>query len=506
MRWFVLFLLLANVALFFWLQQQSSVPPSASPSPDIGTLRLRTELHPAAPAVAIGVPDSPSTPEAGGVPERDDSPEGTASAAYPSMAEPLATTDSIPGRSVAAAVNAGVGSTPFDDRVGSTGESTGQGSASPVGRSESVALNHAGADRTPAEPVPAPVGPLPEDRSGGRESSTEPDLGSVAPTARGLADPDGSPAEQAMPSGPTRPEEAVDIADGMSAVPPGQQSGFGVQSTEQTSRPAGPESFGHHDALPEQAGPSGARPSEGPAVTGRSTGQTPPEPDPGVAADQIGPVGSSAGHSTSAPRLPVPDGSGGAQAEGMIGASGAESQSVGDAIEPAASGADAFSGETIPGEPAPASAPTPVCFRAGPFAPQEAEDLAREMPPEVDVLSDSPEEYPEVTGYYVLIPPLASRTEGIRKLDQLRAAGIKDVWLFRSGELNNAISLGLFSREPTARRHARSVGEKGFATEVKARTSVRTRHWLVLQADQEPDLHRAIALPDGAALEPQPCP
>ncbi len=47
MRWMIFFLLVANVALFFWLQQQSRPAPGSSvlPPPDVGTLRLRHEQH-----------------------------------------------------------------------------------------------------------------------------------------------------------------------------------------------------------------------------------------------------------------------------------------------------------------------------------------------------------------------------------------------------------------------------------------------------------------------------
>lgn len=54
MRWFVVFLLIANMALYFWVQQQSS-PPSGSDSivpPDIGRLRLLGEtVEPVSPAL-----------------------------------------------------------------------------------------------------------------------------------------------------------------------------------------------------------------------------------------------------------------------------------------------------------------------------------------------------------------------------------------------------------------------------------------------------------------------
>ena len=47
MRWFIALLVVANVILFFWVQQQSRPPPGsmALPPPDIGRLRLMSELN-----------------------------------------------------------------------------------------------------------------------------------------------------------------------------------------------------------------------------------------------------------------------------------------------------------------------------------------------------------------------------------------------------------------------------------------------------------------------------
>lgn len=46
MRWFVALLLVANVILFFWVQQQSRPTPGtvSLPPPDVGRLRLMSEI------------------------------------------------------------------------------------------------------------------------------------------------------------------------------------------------------------------------------------------------------------------------------------------------------------------------------------------------------------------------------------------------------------------------------------------------------------------------------
>ena len=48
MRWFIVFLIVANVTLFFWVKQESRPLPADTrlPPPDVGRLRLLTEMRP----------------------------------------------------------------------------------------------------------------------------------------------------------------------------------------------------------------------------------------------------------------------------------------------------------------------------------------------------------------------------------------------------------------------------------------------------------------------------
>jgi hypothetical protein len=147
-----------------------------------------------------------------------------------------------------------------------------------------------------------------------------------------------------------------------------------------------------------------------------------------------------------------------------------------------------------------------VCARVGPFEPDDADNLISGLPATVRLLSDVTEEYASVDRYYVLIPPLPSRAEGYQKLKELADAGITDTWLFPSGEYRNAISLGFFSREAGAKRHAANVAGKGFDTEVKEKTSVRQRRWLLLMSNDAGDLGPSLSLPAGVAAEQQACP
>mgnify|MGYP000441079401 CR=1 FL=1 len=89
---------------------------------------------------------------------------------------------------------------------------------------------------------------------------------------------------------------------------------------------------------------------------------------------------------------------------------------------------------------------------------------------------------------------------------QLADAGFEDTWLFRSGPLRNAISLGLFRREASARRHAERVGDKGFSTELKENTSLRERRWLVGRDARQSNAPIDFPLAEGVNVEIRDCP
>ncbi|MDJ0738236.1 MAG: hypothetical protein QNJ91_00865 [Gammaproteobacteria bacterium] len=175
-----------------------------------------------------------------------------------------------------------------------------------------------------------------------------------------------------------------------------------------------------------------------------------------------------------------------------------------------AAATDSDPGNTAPtaAAPEPAPGPTPAvatCSRVGPLAGDAADALRKRLPAAIEVLADSTEDTSQVDGYYVLVPALPTRAEGLQMLQKLGEAGFEDTWLFRRGAYRNAISLGLFRREAGARRHAERVAAKGFAVEVRERTSRVERRSLLLR--HRGDLTATIGeLPDGASVATAPCP
>jgi hypothetical protein len=81
-------------------------------------------------------------------------------------------------------------------------------------------------------------------------------------------------------------------------------------------------------------------------------------------------------------------------------------------------------------------------------------------------------------GFWVVIPPLENTEQVQAKIQELADAGIKDIWVFRSGELKNSISLGMFSKEENAQNYSQVAAAKGFNTELRPRFLNKKRYRL----------------------------
>jgi hypothetical protein len=473
-RWLIFFLLVANVALFFWLQQQSRPAPGSSvlPPPDVGNLRLRHELHRAqASAIDQVAPAAPLSDVAtsGRSMAELQHVEQMSRGSHPSAADEAVDVEGLsgqpmpPGATVAPpsaepSVPAFAASTPPQTR---SAESLSDGSAGLSARPQ------IGSTELSSPQQADPLDPMRRESVGPSESSPSALIESTDPAPE---DPEQTGRVESLAE---QPERSTELAPQESAGPAGPMPRESVAPTAPVSAgQAGPlllealAPIGTVDR--EQAEPDQPLTQEQAIATGVGQMQGRLEPGSGSAP----------------PMLSTEDPIEGADAETSDG-------------EPA---------QTNPAAPASGDAALVVCARVGPLEAQGAESLVANLPTHITLQSDVAEEYTDVTGYYVLIPPLASRAEGIRKLRELREAGVDDIWLFRSGEFNNAISLGLFSREQTARRHATNVAKKGFAAEIRNRTSIRERRWLELAYTDGVDLAAAVPLPEGATVMPMPCP
>jgi hypothetical protein len=113
-------------------------------------------------------------------------------------------------------------------------------------------------------------------------------------------------------------------------------------------------------------------------------------------------------------------------------------------------------------------------------------------------------------GFWVVIPPLESSAAAQDMIVQLADAGITDVWHFRSGELNNAISLGMFFQQDNAEKLRREIEQKGFNAELRSRFLNKRRYSIHIKIRDEADAVNRIwnrikrKYPD-IGLDQRPC-
>ncbi|WP_456412082.1 hypothetical protein [Thiolapillus sp.] len=113
----------------------------------------------------------------------------------------------------------------------------------------------------------------------------------------------------------------------------------------------------------------------------------------------------------------------------------------------------------------------------------------------------------ETTGYWAMIPALPDAASAEAMLKRLQAAGLEDLWLIRNGELENAISLGLYTEERYAKRHADNVRNMGFEPIVMPKQRKTRVYWVVFSAVEE-EVLKAFEnekLPVNAVLRQKDC-
>ncbi len=84
-------------------------------------------------------------------------------------------------------------------------------------------------------------------------------------------------------------------------------------------------------------------------------------------------------------------------------------------------------------------------------------------------------------GYWVYLPVAESRDAAIEYASQLASMGINDYFVVTSGEMQNAVSLGLFNNLPNAEKRQQQLQALGFNPRLGARREYESRYWLDYQ-------------------------
>lgn len=133
------------------------------------------------------------------------------------------------------------------------------------------------------------------------------------------------------------------------------------------------------------------------------------------------------------------------------------------------------------------------CFTLGPFPRRDdAETMVAGL--QTDGVSAGVRQatQEEVNGYWVMIPPLPDRAAAVAMVKEIKAKGFDDVWRFTKGELNDAISLGLFARESQAQTHRRRLATRGVEADVRPRYAERAAYWVDTFPSTDPALETLL--------------
>ena len=87
-------------------------------------------------------------------------------------------------------------------------------------------------------------------------------------------------------------------------------------------------------------------------------------------------------------------------------------------------------------------------------------------------------------GFWVLLPPAASRAEARKDINVLKEKGIKDYFLVVTGDQTNAVSLGVFAQSDTAKRRYDEIKAMGFEPKIQNVDLPLREYWLDWPVEQ----------------------
>ncbi len=147
------------------------------------------------------------------------------------------------------------------------------------------------------------------------------------------------------------------------------------------------------------------------------------------------------------------------------------------------------------GTPAPAPAGSAArdiqgdgkCLRLGPFDTQsDMRDAMRALTPHVADIQFQQEQTTQSTGWWVYLPPLASRDQALAMARKLSDKGVSDYYVVTAGDRQNTISLGLFHDPANAQRRVKQLTDLGFPAQLRERTETLPQYWVDIALPRAP--------------------
>lgn len=131
-----------------------------------------------------------------------------------------------------------------------------------------------------------------------------------------------------------------------------------------------------------------------------------------------------------------------------------------------------------------------LCVVVGPFPALLRAEYFVEYLQALEVAAEVRElEVPEGEGHWLYLPSEPSKKLALERLREVQARGI-DSYLIPRGELENGISLGMFTREELALAQQEEMRELGYEPAIKTITRTRSEIWVLVDRPQSQKLSR----------------
>lgn len=128
-----------------------------------------------------------------------------------------------------------------------------------------------------------------------------------------------------------------------------------------------------------------------------------------------------------------------------------------------------------------------VCVEWGPFGDADRARAVADLEPLSLGKLLTQKRVETATGFWVFMPPFANKAAADRRAAELKAAGIKDIFVVDAGPQRLAISLGVFRTEDAANAQLASLVKQGIAgAKVGPRQQVIAQTLLVIRDPQQP--------------------
>lgn len=129
----------------------------------------------------------------------------------------------------------------------------------------------------------------------------------------------------------------------------------------------------------------------------------------------------------------------------------------------------------------------PVCFSVGPFTdPSGMKDVAAWIDDRGGSATEQRDQRREVRSHWVHFPPFPTRAEALARVKKMESDGIKDLIMIYRGDMERAVSAGVFRWPSAANRRAAFLESKGYAANVGDLYRTVTGTWLDVSFEDEP--------------------